>query len=69
VHRGGLRQKHRVPDSVPPLLGKNCFVISPMSVKDSQTRRWADALIEQIIVPALEPLGYKTGRLDDYHPA
>src|SRR6266853_1433371 len=59
-----LRHKARIVDGDVP---KNCFVVSPMGADDSDTRRWADNLVAQIIRPALGP-GYETRRADDFRP-
>ena len=43
---------------------KTCFVISPIGVEGSETRKRADDAFEGIIKPAVEPLGYKPVRAD-----
>jgi len=44
-------------ENVSPL-EKQCFVITPIGSDQSETRRAADGLIEVVIRPALESLGY-----------
>lgn len=43
---------------------KLCFVISPIGERGSSTRRRADGVLDEIIRPALEPLGYRVERAD-----
>lgn len=42
----------------------DCFFISPMGERDSDTRRSSDTLLRVFIRPRLEPLGYKVRRAD-----
>lgn len=48
---------------------KKCFVVSPMSTPDSKVRRHADYLLDHVIRPALEPLGYEVARADNLNAA
>lgn len=43
---------------------KRCFVIAPIGDEDSGTRRRSDKVLKHIIVPVVEPLGYKAVRAD-----
>jgi hypothetical protein len=41
-----------------------CFVISPIGERGSRDRRRADGVLDEIIRPALEPIGYLVERAD-----
>lgn len=43
---------------------KECFVISPIGAKKSATRQLADLILDHVIRPAVEPLGYIPLRAD-----
>lgn len=38
---------------------KRCFIISPLGLDESETRRKADGLINSVLKPVLQELGYK----------
>lgn len=45
-------------------MSKSCFVISPIGDEGSETRRKADELLNYIVTPVLDTLGYETVRAD-----
>lgn len=47
---------------VTPDSAKSCFVIGPLGKRRSSVRKRADALLAELIRPAVEPLGYEVVR-------
>lgn len=43
---------------------KTCFVISPIGEQGTPVRRRADGVLNELIRPAMEPLGYRVERAD-----
>lgn len=43
---------------------KNCFVISPIGDPGTEVRKRSDNVLDYIIRPAVEPLGYEALRSD-----
>ena len=43
---------------------KTCFVIAPIGEPGSETRERSDEVLQHIICPVVEPLGYETTRAD-----
>ncbi len=44
---------------------KSCFVIAPIGEPDSEIRKHSDQVLQHIIRPAVEPLGYVSTRADE----
>ena len=44
---------------------KTCFVIAPIGEAGTETRKRSDEILEHIIRPAVEPLGYRAIRADE----
>jgi len=47
---------------------KTCYIISPIGAPDSNVRKWADFIRDEIVKPAVTDCGYETpARADDPH--